>query len=126
MYVLFYLRLLVFSTTLTLPFLAAGDLVWTDPDGNTVLYNLGDIGFVLISMALVLIMIPGVGYFYSGLLRRKNALSMIFMSMLSVAVVSFQVRTILVRHLTLLNTFSGFSGATHLHSAIRPVRSSGT
>ena len=29
-------------------------------------------------------------FFYSGLLRRKNALSMIFLSMMSVAVVSFQ------------------------------------
>jgi Amt family ammonium transporter len=42
-------------------------------------------------MALVWIMIPGVGFFYSGLLRRKNALSMIYLSMVTVAVVSFQV-----------------------------------
>jgi Amt family ammonium transporter len=69
---------------------SSGDLVWTDSNGETTLYNLGDIAFVLLSMALVFIMIPGVGFFYSGLLRRKNALSMIFMSMLSVAVVSFQ------------------------------------
>lgn len=41
-------------------------------------------------MALVWIMIPGVGLFYSGLLRRKNALSMIHLSLLSVAVGSFQ------------------------------------
>jgi len=68
---------------------SSGDLVWAE-NGNTALYNLGDIGFVLLSMALVFIMIPGVGFFYSGLLRRKNALSMIFMSMLSAAVVSFQ------------------------------------
>jgi len=69
---------------------SSADLVWTDDQGNTFLYNEGDIGFVLVSMALVFIMIPGVGFFYSGLLRRKNALSMIFMSMLSVAMVSFQ------------------------------------
>ena len=35
-------------------------------------------------------MIPGVGFFYSGLLRRKNALSMIWASMMTLAVVSFQ------------------------------------
>jgi Amt family ammonium transporter len=35
-------------------------------------------------------MIPGVGFFYSGLLRRKNALSMIYLSMMTIAVVSFQ------------------------------------
>ena len=36
-------------------------------------------------------MIPGVGFFYSGLLRRKNALSMIYLSMMCLAVVSFEV-----------------------------------
>ncbi|KAF8630808.1 hypothetical protein AX15_002710 [Amanita polypyramis BW_CC] len=68
---------------------ASGDLQ-TFVNGQTVVYNLGDIAFVLMSTALVFIMVPGVGFFYSGLLRRKNALSMIFMSMMSVAVVSFQ------------------------------------
>jgi hypothetical protein len=37
-------------------------------------------------------MIPGVGFFYSGLARRKSALSLIWLSMMSTAVVSFQVR----------------------------------
>lgn len=45
---------------------------------------------VIVAMALVWIMVPGVGLFYSGLLRRKNALSMIFLSMAGVAVGSFQ------------------------------------
>ncbi|PFH47896.1 hypothetical protein AMATHDRAFT_151057 [Amanita thiersii Skay4041] len=70
---------------------SSGDLLWTDPaTGQDVVYNLGDISFVLISMALVWIMIPGVGFFYSGLLRRKNALSMLFISILAIGVVSFQ------------------------------------
>lgn len=70
----------------------AGDLLWYDPDsGETYVYNLGDIAWVLCSTALVWIMIPGVGFFYSGLLRRKNALSMIWASMMTLAVVSFQV-----------------------------------
>lgn len=42
------------------------------------------------STGLVMLMIPGLGYFYSGLARHKNALSLIFLSMLSLAVVSFQ------------------------------------
>ncbi|KAF8327995.1 ammonium transporter [Amanita rubescens] len=62
----------------------------TPSGGKLVVYNMGDIAFVLISTVLVFIMIPGVGFFYSGLLRRKNALSMIHMSMVSVAVVTFQ------------------------------------
>lgn len=69
----------------------AGDLVAFRPDGTPIVYNLGDISFVICATALVWIMIPGVGFFYSGLLRRKNALSMIYTSMASVAVVSFQV-----------------------------------
>ena len=69
----------------------AQQLVWTDPETHqAVIYGLGDIAWVLASTALVWIMIPGVGFFYSGLLRRKNALSMIFVSMMAVAVVSFQ------------------------------------
>ena len=54
-------------------------------------YNNGDIAWIIAATALVWIMIPGVGYFYSGLLRRKNALSMLWLSMVTLAVVSFQV-----------------------------------
>ncbi|KAG6330242.1 hypothetical protein ID866_8844 [Astraeus odoratus] len=66
---------------------ASGDLLV--PGGSGV-FNMGDIAWTLASTALVWIMIPGVGFFYSGLLRRKNALSMIYVSMMCVAVVSFQ------------------------------------
>lgn len=51
----------------------------------------GNIAWVLISTSLVLLMIPGVGFFYSGLARRKSALSLIWLSIMSMAVVSFQV-----------------------------------
>lgn len=46
--------------------------------------------FMTISAVLVLLMIPGVGFFYSGLARRKSALSLILLSMVSVGVISFQ------------------------------------
>ena len=71
---------------------ASGSLIAFDPNGAEIVYNLGDMGFIIDMMALVWIMIPGVGLFYSGLLRRKNALSMIYTSLASIAVVSFQVR----------------------------------
>ena len=65
---------------------------YPDPStGSLDIYSPGDIAWVLASTALVWIMIPGVGFFYSGLLRRKNALSMIWASMMTLAVVSFQV-----------------------------------
>jgi len=70
---------------------ASGQLNWYNPDtGETVVYNGGDIAWTLTSTALVWIMVPGIGFFYSGLLRRKNALSMIYLSMGTIAVVSFQ------------------------------------
>jgi len=50
----------------------------------------GDVAWVIMSCALVWLMIPGVGYFYSGMARSKNALSLIMLSVLSVAVVSVQ------------------------------------
>jgi Amt family ammonium transporter len=45
---------------------------------------------MITSTALVLLMIPGVGFFYSGLARRKSALSLIWLSLSATAVVSFQ------------------------------------
>jgi Amt family ammonium transporter len=66
----------------------SGDII--SHSNNDAVFNLGDIAWVLTSTALVWIMIPGVGFFYSGLLRRKNALSQLWLSMVGVAVVSFQ------------------------------------
>jgi len=58
----------------------------TDPSN----INQGHAAWLLTSSAFVFIMIPGVGYFYSGMARSKNALSLIMLSCLSVAVVSVQ------------------------------------
>lgn len=59
-------------------------------------YNGGDIAWTLASTALVWLMVPGVGFFYSGLLRRKNALSLIYLSVAIIGVVSFQVRKTII------------------------------
>ncbi|KAM0754568.1 ammonium transporter [Meredithblackwellia eburnea MCA 4105] len=66
------------------------DLIATLPDGTTVAYSPGDIGWVLACAALVWLMIPGVGYLYSGLVRRKNALTLLLLAMLAVGITSFQ------------------------------------
>ncbi|KAK4949890.1 ammonium transporter Amt1 [Elasticomyces elasticus] len=55
-----------------------------------VYYNAGDIAWMITSTALVLLMIPGVGFFYSGLARRKSALSLIWLSIAATALISFQ------------------------------------
>lgn len=64
----------------------------TVPAGGdpNIYYQTGNIAWVLVSTALVLLMIPGVGFFYSGLARRKSALSLIWLTMMAMAVVSFQ------------------------------------
>ncbi|KAL2353856.1 ammonium transporter 1 [Cryomyces antarcticus] len=59
-------------------------------DNVNIFYESGDISFMIVSTALVLLMIPGVGFFYSGLTRRKSALSLIWLSVMATAVVSFQ------------------------------------
>ncbi|KAL0635023.1 ammonium transporter Amt1 [Maublancomyces gigas] len=59
-------------------------------DDFNIWYESGNYAWMMTSTALVLLMIPGVGFFYSGLARRKSALSLIWLSMMSTAVVSFQ------------------------------------
>jgi len=44
--------------------------------------------WIMVSAALVMLMIPGVGLFYAGLVRRKNIISMIALSFVVLAVVS--------------------------------------
>lgn len=64
---------------------SGGDLVVDyDPSAGAdgvAIYNPGDMAWMLMAAVLVMIMAPGVGFLYSGLLRRKNALSMIFLSL---------------------------------------------
>lgn len=50
----------------------------------------GDTAWLLASTALVMIMTPGVGFFYGGLVRRKNLVSMITLSLVAFALVSVQ------------------------------------
>lgn len=40
--------------------------------------------------ALVFLQVPGVGFFYSGLARRKSALSLLWLSFMAAGVISFQ------------------------------------
>ncbi|WP_202319697.1 ammonium transporter [Archaeoglobus neptunius] len=50
--------------------------------------NSGDVAWILVSTALVMLMIPGVGFFYAGMVRRKNAVNMIALSFVSLIIVS--------------------------------------
>lgn len=53
-------------------------------------FDRGDISFIIICGALVLFMVPGLGFLYSGLSRRKNALALLWVCVFSNAVIIFQ------------------------------------
>lgn len=59
--------------------------------------NSGDTAFVLISAALVCLMTPGLAFFYGGLVRKKNVLTIMIQSFISMGVV------------TVIWVFGGFS-----------------
>lgn len=50
--------------------------------------NAGDTAWILTSAALVLLMTPGLAFFYGGMVRGKNVLNMIMMSISAMAVVA--------------------------------------
>lgn len=50
----------------------------------------GDTAFILICTALVMLMTPGVGLFYGGLVRRKNFISMLALAFIALSLVSIQ------------------------------------
>jgi len=52
--------------------------------------NSGDTAWVLISTALVILMTPAVGFFYGGMVRKKNILSTIMMCFAILMVISIQ------------------------------------
>lgn len=52
--------------------------------------NSGDTAWVLISAALVMLMTPGLAFFYGGLVRKKNMLSILMQCMAALAVISVQ------------------------------------
>ncbi|KAG2209541.1 hypothetical protein INT47_008385 [Mucor saturninus] len=57
---------------------------------QTYTINNGDTGWVMLCACLVFLMSPALGFFYAGLARAKNALSLMYLTVMSVAVVSFQ------------------------------------
>src|SRR5688572_7667612 len=49
--------------------------------------NAGDTAWMLVATALVLLMTPGLAFFYAGMVRAKNVVSTLFQSMSAVAIV---------------------------------------
>ena len=71
--------------------------------------NSGDTAFVLISSALVAIMTPGLAFFYGGLVKRKNVLTIMMQSFISMGVVTV-LWTVLTFSLAFGNDIHGLIG----------------
>lgn len=52
--------------------------------------NAGDTAWVLVSSALVMLMTPGLAFFYGGMVRRKNVLSILMQCFIILGVISLQ------------------------------------
>ncbi|HMI57827.1 MAG TPA: ammonia channel protein, partial [Gemmatimonadaceae bacterium] len=57
---------------------------------NTTDISAGDTAWVLISAALVMLMVPGLAFFYGGLVRRKSSRNTLMMSIAALGVISVQ------------------------------------
>lgn len=59
-------------------------------DGAALPVNAGDTAWVLVSAALVFLMTPGLAFFYGGLVRKKNMLSVLMQCFMLAAVITLQ------------------------------------
>jgi Amt family ammonium transporter len=60
------------------------------PAGTPSTINAGDTAWVLISAALVMLMTPALAFFYGGLVRRKNMLSVLMQCLMILCLISLQ------------------------------------
>jgi Amt family ammonium transporter len=58
------------------------------PVGNDKDFNFGDIAWMLTASAMVLIMTPGLSFFYGGMVRPKNIISTMLQSFMALGVIS--------------------------------------
>jgi ammonium transporter, Amt family len=58
------------------------------PSHTTFSYDSGDVAWMLMSTALVLIMTPGLAFFYGGMVRKKNVISTMLQSFVSMAAIT--------------------------------------
>src|SRR5688500_15989403 len=52
--------------------------------------NAGDTAWILVATALVMMMTPALAFFYGGMVRKKNLLSTINLSFITIALISLQ------------------------------------
>lgn len=59
-------------------------------DSGAAAINAGDTAWVLVSAALVMLMTPALGFFYGGMVRKKNVLGTLMQSFIIIAIISVQ------------------------------------
>jgi Amt family ammonium transporter len=68
--------------------LLAGGGAWAQEGAATAQIDTGDTAWVLASAGLVLLMTPGLAFFYGGLVRRKNVLSILMQCFMAMCLVT--------------------------------------
>lgn len=71
-------------------FMVMGSAGLAIADGPALKIDTGDTAWVLIASALVMLMTPGLAFFYGGLVRKKNMLSILMQCMIALALISVQ------------------------------------
>src|ERR1700742_138708 len=77
----FFVILVILALTFIFP------SVQIDTQGNPNV-NTGDIAWMLMSTALVLIMTPGLAFFYGGMVSKKNVISTMLQSIICMVIVT--------------------------------------
>lgn len=89
--------------------------------------NTGDTAWVLAATAMVLLMTPGLAFFYGGMLRAKSVLNMLMMSFVTIGIVSV-LWTIFGYGLAFGDSGSGLYGSlglSHLTAAVNAMPNNG-
>jgi ammonium transporter, Amt family len=68
----------------------ATSVAWAAEDAKASPTNPGDTAWLLLGAALVMLMTPGLAFFYGGLVRRKNVLSILMQCMMVLCLISLQ------------------------------------
>ncbi|WP_462266231.1 ammonium transporter [Mucilaginibacter sp.] len=81
-----YIPFLFLLVVLVLSFLFPS--VQLDTSGPAPKFNSGDVAWMLISTALVLIMTPGLAFFYGGMVNKKNVISTMLQSLICMVIIT--------------------------------------
>ena len=76
--------------TIILLVLSTDSVAFATESATETMINSGDTAWVLISAALVFFMIPGLAFFYGGMVRSKNVLGTIMQSFFLIAIISIE------------------------------------